>query len=259
MIGATRHLSDPEQLLRWTVVVAGFATVAVTIWFCFRDKAHHPRAKIIPIFVSLVAVGISLNYILKVPVVFPGALCYLVAYTYVIFTIGDEMDAGHKGRPGEPGQPGEPGTPTHGGAGGAGGTGGIGGRASRVSGHLLGFLVLAAVILAVVSGVALWTAQRVQTNTNRLDRLVATARTHAIRDEQAIRLVTYRICSRQMEVRAAIILHVDRTRTHNNALLDVLPIFDCRPDLVGKLAQKLTLAQTRAFLRHFDHHQALAP
>lgn len=258
MIGAIRHLSDLDQFLRWTVVAMGLATAAVTVWFCFRDKRHKPHAKVIPIFVSLIAVGISLNYVLRVPVVFPGALFYLVAYSYVILVMGGEMsDARTEGKPGEPGQPGEPGTATQGGAGGHGGTGGRGGEASHIGSRLLGFLVLAAIILAIISGVSLWTAQRVSTNTDRIDRIVRNEVVHATQAEHAIWATDYRICVRQMQLRAALILHVDFHP--DRRLLRSLPIFDCTPDLQGKPARKLTQAEARAYLKRFDHHQAFAP
>lgn len=119
------------------------------------------------------------------------------------------------------------------------------------------WLGICVAILIIVSAGTLVLLARVNHNTERLDRIVRQTTSHAQEDEQALRAATYRICVRQMQVRAAIILHVDRTP--NNRLLRVLPIFDCTPDLKGMPARELTPSDTRAFLRHFDHDKALAP
>jgi hypothetical protein len=125
--------------------------------------------------------------------------------------------------------------------------------------------------LSVLTGVAIVLAVgtllllgRVDKNTGRIDRASTLALTTAVALSEHTAIFTHslyatdwRICVRQMEVRAALILHVDVDS--REPLYRYLPIFDCRPDLYGGTATLLSPKDQAAYLRHFDHGKALAP
>jgi hypothetical protein len=113
------------------------------------------------------------------------------------------------------------------------------------------------------AGVFIWQGTLISYNTDKANRAAALAvRTagqlagHDRGDKLAIYATDYRICIRQMEVRASIIIHV---RASNGTLDRFLPIFDCTPDLAGQEARRLSATEEAAYIKHFDHHAALAP
>jgi hypothetical protein len=150
---------------------------------------------------------------------------------------------------GEPGQPGVRG-------GGTGGRGGAGGRGGTTVGRdwrdaALIFMVLIAIGLSIGT---LLLISKVNANTNanamqerQIDRLqqanIVTLRKADADHVASIKIIygtDYRLCLRQQIVRAA----VDLDRNHDEP---ILPLYDCKPDLHGGVATRLTPAQTAAF------------
>jgi hypothetical protein len=154
-----------------------------------------------------------------------------------------------KRRPGEPGEPGVSG----GGAGGRGGAGGHGGAAKPEPAWL--FAMIFIVIVAIGMSVAtIIVVRRVDHNTQQIATL---ERQHASEaralisalakaDEQqadaikAARQAEYRICVRQQIIRAAIDLDTGHDEPR-------LPLYDCKPNLRGQPARRLTPPQSRTF------------
>jgi hypothetical protein len=148
---------------------------------------------------------------------------------------------------GELGEAGSPGI----GGGGEGGRGGRGGTASTR--HWIWVALFAAIVAVGLSVGTLLLANDVRNNNAEITRLQrqdrAIARHENARQDQVdtqAREAEYRICVRQQVTRAFLILdQVDEGRDD----VAKLPLYDCRPNLVGGPAKRLTPAERQRFLR----------
>jgi hypothetical protein len=124
-------------------------------------------------------------------------------------------------------------------------------------------ILAVSITIGVVFGVTLLlVVKRVAENTTKANtaatlalHTAATLARDRAEDEIEEHATNYRICTRVVEGRAALIVHIGRA----DGLLPFLPLVDCRPDLTGGEARNLSHAEALAYLRRFDHHAALAP
>lgn len=89
MVTAGVTLTPFEQILRWLVVVVGIGILLEFVWAAaFVPETRRQRTfNVVKISSSIIIFGIVLNYLLRTPVVMPGALFYLSAYAAMIAEI----------------------------------------------------------------------------------------------------------------------------------------------------------------------------
>lgn len=116
---------------------------------------------------------------------------------------------------------------------------------------LIVFVLIVAIVLSVGTAIVI---KQVSANTDKIARLERLdvmhlqhddeiARLAIKRQDQAIVLIrktNYRLCLRGQITRAAI--NIDVTRDE-----PLLPLYNCRPNLIGESAKRLTPKQTKSF------------
>lgn len=72
------HLSPLEHILRWLVVGVGAAILLEFVWAAiFVPESRRAKTfAVVKIASSVIILGITINYVTRVPVVMPGALFY---------------------------------------------------------------------------------------------------------------------------------------------------------------------------------------
>jgi hypothetical protein len=153
-------------------------------------------------------------------------------------------------REGEPGLPGEEGTVTQGGKGGAGGKGGYGEKAHEL--WIIIFVLIVAVALSVGTGIAI---KKISDNTARIETNLRSADEQHASTLKLIEQTDYRICVRQM-VNRAVLDNFRGTDKEDTDSLRPLPLYDCTPDLSGKLPILLTAEQAKVFRRQIAQNAA---